>query len=66
MNRGVRMKCCSNQSLVDKGNYQYCNSCGVVDKGEPVYTPTGFHACPKCGNPTVTQGQYCSVECATQ
>lgn len=29
-------------------------------------TPTGFPACPNCGNPTVTKGQYCCVDCAIE
>lgn len=57
--------CCSKQELADNGKYQYCKSCGAVQRGEPKFTPTGFHACPKCEGPTVAQGQYCSVECAT-
>jgi hypothetical protein len=58
------MKCCNDHKLVDNGKYKYCKSCGVVQRGEPVFTPTGFHACPKCGCATVAQGQYCSVKCA--
>lgn len=57
--------CCSKQILRDNGKYKYCKTCGTVQKEEPVFTPTGFHACPKCKGPTVTQGQYCSVACAT-
>lgn len=60
--------CCNDQQLAESStgfqSYQYCKSCGKVQKGKPEFTPTGFHACPNCKGATVAQGQYCSVECA--
>lgn len=37
-----------------------------IKRFERIYeSATGVPLCPKCRKPTVTNGQYCSVECAT-
>jgi hypothetical protein len=55
--------------MARKEEYWYITLYSNIRNGGKIMdkmTPTGFHACPQCGNPTVIKGQYCSVECAIE